>query len=406
MPFRTSLLSEFPVADADVIMTAAVLGFSAGLVEAKKPLRFDVDGDADSADFAQLQRTVAKIKQALARQCLTADVQAGHAPVWKAGSVITGAKGMSALDFDRRHLDAFAGAARQVREIATDVDQGGYRGRGAYTGFVYNPSSGIASLMSTYRALIPNEHGRDAGRWYPAALCGKTGGDSPDRARRYPWGLILATKAPDKVNSDPKAAITDGGLWLGRDPLGAVKVSATDPYDQGGMGDMPSGWDSGEKIIGYTHGMIQAIVHTEARGGELIPFEIAVGNCTTKLASCFPCTMYMYAAGYPPSSIHLGRGESWVPYYPELGGRMSDANLANQAANRVNEAWYQQCHAHLTLGLTILQKSGVSEHHKTSFSAFKHFMSRASAPSAGANLILDALTVHVSESVRIERTLT
>ena len=405
MAFRAQLLTGMPTADADIIVTAAVLGFSAGLLEAGKPVRFDVDGEASDDDWRQLVAAVEKTNRVLGLYAnAAAKVVAGHAPVWTNGSVITGAKGKDGIEFDERHMKAFAAAGPQMAAIVTDVSQGGYQGRGAYTGFTYNPDTQTATMMSTYRALVPDEFALDVERWYPADCVGRPA-DSP--GVRYPWGLIGATK-PSK--DDVRAAIANGGLSLSRDPLRAIKQSATDPYEQGGMGPMPVGWDSGEKIIGYTHGMIQAIVNTEARGGAMIPFEVAVCNErkeTTKLASCFPCTMYMYAAGYPPSAIHLGRGESWVPFYPERRGQHAAANVVNTTADRINTAWYGQCAEHLKSGAKILGQAGVSNAHTESLSAFQLWISTASDrhPAACANLILDALTVHVSESVRVERTL-
>ena len=67
--------------------------------------------------------------------------------------------------------------------------------------------------------------------------------------------------------------------------------------------------------MGYTHGMIQAIYKAYSLGPSCAPYEIAVGDQTTKMASCVPCTLFMLAQGYPPTSTHLGRGESWAPLY-------------------------------------------------------------------------------------------
>ena len=70
-----------------------------------------------------------------------------------------------------------------------------------------------------------------------------------------------------------------------------------------------------DDIAIYTHGMIQAIYKAYALGPSCTPYEIAVGDLTKKMASCLPCTLFMVAAGYPPNSTHLGRGESWAPLY-------------------------------------------------------------------------------------------
>src|SRR4029453_6799347 len=68
-------------------------------------------------------------------------------------------------------------------------------------------------------------------------------------------------------------------------------------------------------IAAYSHGMIQAIYKAYALGPSCEPYEIAVGDQTKKMASCLTCTLFMHAVGYPPSSIPLGRGESWAPLF-------------------------------------------------------------------------------------------
>jgi hypothetical protein len=40
-------------------------------------------------------------------------------------------------------------------------------------------------------------------------------------------------------------------------------------------------------------------------------FEIALGENTTKVSSCFPCSTFMAANDIPASSTHLGRGDNW-----------------------------------------------------------------------------------------------
>ena len=71
MPFRRtkgivtdSDLSD-PKKEADVIMTAAALGFAASYVKNGTPIRFDMDPKYRAEDFPGLQAVVAKIDKAV-----------------------------------------------------------------------------------------------------------------------------------------------------------------------------------------------------------------------------------------------------------------------------------------------------------------------------------------------------
>jgi hypothetical protein len=109
--------------------------------------------------------------------------------------------------------------------------------------------------------------------------------------------------------------------------------------------------DRNSKIIGYVHGMCQAIVESAKRGPWCVAHEHAIGDVTNKLASCFACTTFMYASGFPASSSHFGRAESWVPpVAPQNNAGV--AALSNALAYR----WHAQIFGYLTLGARLLQE--------------------------------------------------
>lgn len=98
------------------------------------------------------------------------------------------------------------------------------------------------------------------------------------------------------------------------------------------------------KLFKSYHGMIQAIVNYQTvNDSSKFFFEIALGNNTSKVSSCFPCCTLMTANNTPPTSTHLGRGDNWnIPsncavkglweakiksYY--LSGKESLGNLSN-----------------------------------------------------------------------------
>ena len=121
-----------------------------------------------------------------------------------------------------------------------------------------------------------------------------------------PWGLIggdAAAKEPDSKMLNVTHATNLADQITG-------EMSATDKM-------VFNGDPTTADIAAYTHGMIQAIYKGYSLGPSCTPYEIAVGAVTTKIAVRIrvPCTLFMVAQGYPPTSIHLGRGESWAPLY-------------------------------------------------------------------------------------------
>ena len=158
-------------------------------------------------------------------------------------------------------------------------------------------------------------------------------------------------------------------------------------------------------IAAYTHGMIQAIYKAYSLGPSCTPYEIAVGDLTKKMASCLPCTLFMAANGYPPTSTHLGRGESWAPLYHPCNpdGRVEPNETG--VIRDLNRQWYDKCGAFVALGLEILDDDHIAEEHKASRDALRAYLQANKGDTVAGTLILDALTLHDSEAERIDRTL-
>jgi hypothetical protein len=165
-------------------------------------------------------------------------------------------------------------------------------------------------------------------------------------------------------------------------------------------------------VFGYTHGMIQAIydvafhklIDPTKKSGT--PYEIAVGKSTAKLASCFPCSVFMEATNYPASSTHLGRGECWAPLYPESpSGPIDPTTKQNQARILSNSAWADYCKKIIDLGLKCVFETQLqTQKHKDSLKALNAYVG-GKTPIMYANLILDAVTVQMPEADRINQTL-
>ena len=89
------------------------------------------------------------------------------------------------------------------------------------------------------------------------------------------------------------------------------------------------------------HGMIQAIVKYQTSiDSNSFFFEIALGNNTSKVSSCFPCCTFMTANGTPPTSTHLGRGDNW--------------NIPPGCNDALRRAWEGNITAYYTKGKELL----------------------------------------------------
>jgi hypothetical protein len=159
-------------------------------------------------------------------------------------------------------------------------------------------------------------------------------------------------------------------------------------------------------IVGYTHGMIQAIYKAYSLGPSCAPYEIAVGSQTKKMASCLPCTLFMVAQGYPPTSTHLGRGESWAPLYEPYNPNGEEDEHEWAVVRDLNNSWCAKCDEYMRLGADVLATASLSEDHEPARDALRTYLQTSASDKAGAaTIVLDALTIHDSESARVGRTL-
>jgi hypothetical protein len=154
MPFRRtkgivtdSDLSD-PTKEADVIMTAAALGFAASYVKNGTPIRFDIDPKDQAKDLTGLQAVVAKIDKAvvnyLKRNNLepAGKVNAGLAPDYSKGAVIMGVYKLANQSAPVSVSDPVLSVKGQaLYDKIKNQQLTQYTGRGAYTGFVDNKNT-------------------------------------------------------------------------------------------------------------------------------------------------------------------------------------------------------------------------------------------------------------------------
>jgi len=399
-----------PQADGDVIMAAAIVGHAYTRLAKKLPCSFEVEPDFAAGNplqaqgYRDLTAVVGAINLALQNaggdfgQPKGRKVVAGLTPAWDAkGNVrIIGGTGNMSTDNALRY-DPPAPATQAARKLLA-LALGhptwiGYQGKGAYTGFVDGRDGGQSNLFCTYRHVIPDVP--KTRRWIPSkpvdgVAVGMGDGDKI-------WGMISTRKFQEKLREQ--------GMYF------------QDADTARGHG-LPGHEPDANSLMGYTHGMIQAIydvmMHRVAAPQQAAgtPYEIAIGQApdakdgTTKLASCICCAVFMEATGFPASCTHLGHADCWAPLYPENpAGSAPDMSTAqNKARAGANDAWATYCAAIVKAGLPLIEKNLVGAAHQASFAKLKAYASTCQ-PVDCANLILDAATLCQSETERLARTL-
>jgi hypothetical protein len=411
--FQKGILSdstEYGI-DADVIITAAILGHSNYLIDNNWSCVYYYDGQWDKA----IHDTIGMKLNFALREKTNGKVLILPTPAYNSNTDTTriygGTGHMDIADKNRYqparfNFDSLSAndAAAYNYALKTGVDQH-YNDRGAYTGSIQGATNGNSKLLFwTYR--------------HPAA--GFSG------VRHIPEGdsvLVLGKKY--KTGSADSESVWGTILHTNSTEIGELKnnyhmVFMQDYYTYRSIPDTKI---TDSSIVGYVHGMIQAIYQLEswkindsceyAASGDALPVEIAVGQNTTKLASCFGCTIFMEANGYPASASHLGYSQSWSPSYlceeiPESPEENNlDCNTLLRARFNCNDKWAAYCEKIIKDGIKYLKGNLLNEKtHLQSFNALEAFInSPCKNDYAYANLILDAFTHHSREYERINRTL-
>ena len=219
-----------PGAEADVIMTAALLGFAASQVMDDVPVRFDLDPSeaTNAAAWQAFQTVVGKIDTAVANhlratgRAPAGKVHSGTAPDHTKGAVIMGVyqlAGQSAPVSVSDPVLSKKGQALYAQIVAEALPQ--YTGRGAYTGFVDNwNTEGDTDPIGprpTARFLTPQPSDQGTGdsvlaalgrRWLPPATCAlwKPRLRLGTNDSFVPWGIIGGDRARDPANPNGTGA--------------------------------------------------------------------------------------------------------------------------------------------------------------------------------------------------------
>lgn len=155
-----------------------------------------------------------------------------------------------------------------------------------------------------------------------------------------------------------------------------------------------------KKIFKSYHGMIQAMIkHNAARCSDksIFFFEIALGQNTTKVSSCIPCSMYMTSVDMRPTSTHLGRGDNW---------NIPQINSASFTTDIQTKSWYSNIISYYRFGLYQLntQKAAWSAELSAKIATLENFISKNELDNVPL-IFLEALTFEDSFTTRIMNTL-
>lgn len=374
--------------DADVVVVSVLAGFLATRVRLAQPtaiyLEDEADKPADTAKSLEKHSTsITRLSKALKAKGYDPAEIDGFAvamtPKYDSASsatrdfVITGRPGGAAKLDKHKAIEG-----KESLAMARDL-LGGAKGmaeRGAYYGIIDDPVTDQVRMVSTTRRLIA--YGDEGRRW--------------NSQNRY-QGLICAK---DKSGAEMAAAEGAGG----KGSWGSFERS-----------NLIASWDGQNSVVGYCHGMNWAIMHCKLVGPWTTPYEVALGTQTSKLASCFGCTTFMYATGFPPSAIHLGRAESWVPLPTNATDNPDYAQPeAAKIIDGLNALWSIDIAGYLQVGAEVI--AGSSEFKgeaKLRAGTLKGLVTgriTTQGRLAAANLFLDALTMHKSEIDRLKDLLT
>lgn len=399
--------------EADLIITAVTLGFSIEQRSLGKPVRFDMEAGSQ-AEWDAFVDVVHRIDSAVSSYfektgtSTKGNIQPGLTVDHTKGAVIVGVYDLA--DHNQHPNVSDPVLSRKGQALYEDIKSEHiqqYTGYGAYTGFVDNHNSigetDPIGPLSTARFLTPDPYQPDLdnaevcwhSRWLPAK-----DSDAWKSRLRYgvsdsyiPWGLIGGEKAGIRVDKE------SGGLTNLADKTTEEMENYFHMHYEGYPGENDS--------VGYVHGMTQAIYKAYDLGPSCTPYEITVGERTTKLASCLACTVFMTATGYPPTATHLGRGDSWSPLYKPFAPDGSEP-LAHEhdVIRDLNTRWAERCSIFLSNGLQALKLAGVAATHVNALAATYDYLEYHNEDAAVAvSLLLDALTVHGRDWERIARTL-
>jgi hypothetical protein len=405
--------------EADVIQTANVLGYCYRRMTLGQPLSFDCEGHENSspdgpADGGGVGSASRKRRKALRAEHVELGLHMEMALLLFEKADVFGGSGSTTFGPFKNHFPAIVGGGGDYPrddprrlQVETENAARAYcldKGSGAYPGGIgYQGQGAYIGVVKWNQGSIPHTH-YSTTRWVL-----KTNVDYTSRFRP-------TSNAAFSGMAELGAAVEK--RCYGMQGTNAAQIGIRDDDHMVFQhGVVP---DADTDVIGYTHGLPMAVAAVEASWFKGVPMEVANplldhgGNLTKKMSSCFQCTVYMDACGYAASSVHLGRGESWIPPYPShytednqhLDGISASAMKASATA--CLGKYQKRCHTNLHDGYQILARTGgIVGTHQAAFELLRDKLEELNGEHSevAADLILDASAVHEKDYMRVLRTL-
>ncbi|WP_262072150.1 hypothetical protein [Stenotrophomonas sp. Marseille-Q5258] len=371
--------------ESDVIFGCVFLGFVHDALRQGVVLCWDVDPADPPAQVEQgIQALQAVLERLVALTGIHTDtVRVGQSPRYEparrqiAIAAVSRPHGDDAARQARRQIQWTPEVEQRITELLDNdplMEQNLDAEFGAYYGIVDHPDNTNPLVISSVRRLIP--YADEGGRWNRRVPGhGLIHYDDPA------WTLEQARQLPKQAGSTETAA----------------RIAT---------------WDGSGHVCGYCHGMVWAVAQVRCNFPDGRPFELGLGRNTHKLASCFGCSTFLHANGLAPSSMHLGRSDSWVPLPEgEDGVAVFNLGLGNEARHPgivagLNAAWATHVAGWLVAGTRIAAQDTArvpAEVRAVARTLQREAIARGRDTRAVANLFLDALTVHQKDLHRLMR---
>jgi hypothetical protein len=336
---------------ADALCSVITLGFAREMQQVGNPMVFEYDVESDQPIYEMVQAIFASLNTV---------IHISKSPKQTIMPYILGTN----LPAQNRQtfIDSLVRWCNDVSSMMNSANQMGKNApRGAYIGGKFNVN-GAGNIVG-----YPDLVGPSALEQYMPTyrvICGtcKTIKDSYDTAVKHTNNAVYA--------------VLEGNRIIEK------RFSFDEPYKCG-------------YLFGSCHGMIRAMaLFPPVPQQDTVYVELALGDNTTKVSSCVPCSIFMSSFGKPASSIHLGRGDNW--------------NMPQEITKVVKDQWRNYVVNYYLTGIESFNPLVLYNNHQCSLGEFisQHICRTSGDIEEIPDIFLEALTFESSFTDRIINTST
>lgn len=105
-----------------------------------------------------------------------------------------------------------------------------------------------------------------------------------------------------------------------------------------------------KNVFASVHGMTRSMNYYHVDGDtHKVYLELALGRGTCKVASCIPCSIFMFANKHPATATHMGRGDNW-----NLPEDLREALYADSTKYDIVNKWREKVNDCYERGIALL----------------------------------------------------